>query len=81
MKLNMVDEVTIRNSCCHISRSSRRLGVVVVIFSVVVDSLLFSPRLWHVHLLMATLVFVCCSYEADAMLENQISESTTEEVR
>ena len=78
----MLDDETIRNSCCHISRSSRRLSIVGVILLVVVDSLLFSSRVWHVPLLVATLVFVCCSYESDAMLVyTELSESTTEEAK
>lgn len=78
----MLDDETIRNSCCHISPSSRRLSIVGVILLVVVDSLVFSSRVWHVPLLVATLVFVCCSYEADTMLAyTDLSESTTEEAK
>ena len=77
----MLDDETIRNSCCYISPSSRRLSIVGVILLVVVDSL-FSSRVWHVPLLVATLVFACCSYEADAMLvHTELSESTTEEAK
>lgn len=75
-----MDQATIRNSCCYVSGSSRRLGIVGVVLFVSIDTLLFGSRIWHVALLLATLLYVSCSYEADAMLHYELTESPTEEM-
>lgn len=75
-----MDKATIKNSCCYLSGSSRRLGILGVVIIVVLDTLIFGSRGWHVALLLAVLVFVSCSYEADAMLNSEIRESPTEEI-